>query len=345
MKTFLKILAVLIVILSLVFVLGPKQDFPAFDGQISPITMPLDQLADYVEHKEDSIQNLRPDNQSALVWYDSIRKTPYALVYLHGWSASSMEGDPLHRRFAKRYGMNLYLPLLTGHGLDTKESFIDLTPRQLIESAKEAIAIGQLLGDKVILMTCSTGATLGAYLAANNPELVEGIIMYSPNIDVHDPMASLLTKPWGLQMAKQVAGPYYHFDMPPGGDKYWTTTYRTEGLIALKTLVDETMTKQTFDKIDDPIYIGYYYKDEDHFDDVVSIDAMKAFYEEIETPADKKRIDVFPNGGGHVFISSITNKDLSEVESKLYDFSENTLGLHPIDSLGNDSLGINLMNQ
>ena len=38
---------------------------------------------------------LKPDNEARIVWADSSRqKTAYAIVYLHGFSASLGEGDP-----------------------------------------------------------------------------------------------------------------------------------------------------------------------------------------------------------------------------------------------------------
>lgn len=37
---------------------------------------------------------LRPDNEARVVWADSIRRTP-CVVFLHGFSASRREGDPV----------------------------------------------------------------------------------------------------------------------------------------------------------------------------------------------------------------------------------------------------------
>ena len=51
----------------------------------------------------------------------------------------------------------------------------------LIHEAKEAIAIAKAIGDKVIVIGCSTGATLTLYLAAKDQDLA-GLILLSPNI-------------------------------------------------------------------------------------------------------------------------------------------------------------------
>ena len=136
-------------------------------------------------------------------------------MYLHGFSASPMEGDPLHRELAERYGANLYLPLLSGHGLDNPESFKDLMPRDLIMSARRAITIGTALGKKVILMSCSTGSTVGTYVASYNPDLIHAHLMYSPNIDLKDKKSRLIVNPWGLQMARYFnAVSYTHLTLP-----------------------------------------------------------------------------------------------------------------------------------
>ena len=170
-----------------------------------------------------------------------------------------MEADPIHFEFAKRYGYNMYLPRLAGHGIDDIESFKDLKPNQLVESAKEALAIGQLIGEKVIVMSCSTGSTLSIYLAATQPENIESMIMYSPNIDLYDPKSQMLLGPWGLPLAKWMGGgDYRSFTLPKGGEQYWTTKYRIEGVLALRDLMNQTMTDENFGKVTQPFYLGYY---------------------------------------------------------------------------------------
>ncbi len=57
-------------------------------------------------------------------------KTEYSLVYLHGFSASQAEGDPVHRNIAKLFGCNLYLSRLAEHGIDTAEPMMNLTAEE-----------------------------------------------------------------------------------------------------------------------------------------------------------------------------------------------------------------------
>ena len=312
--------------------LGPRQTFEAFDGQIKAMDMPLTEIQSYLALQDDKVPDLFPANRAKVIWADSIRKTPYSVVYLHGFSASAMEGAPIHQDFAKRYGCNLLLARLADHGRNSKESFVDLTPKQLVESAKEAIALGQLLGDQVILMSCSTGSTLSAYLAAENPDLVEAQIMYSPNIALYSSASAVLTLPWGLQLARATTGgDYRSFTVPEGCDPTWTTTYRVEGVIAVKALLDATMQPEIFEKIHHPVFLGCYYKNEEEQDNVVSVAAMRDFMEQISTPAEDKSFVTFPDAKTHVIAAGCQSQSLAAVRQATYQFAEQVLGLTPAE--------------
>ncbi|MEM9824307.1 MAG: alpha/beta fold hydrolase, partial [Bacteroidota bacterium] len=276
--------------------------------------------------------HLKADNQSRIIWRDSIRKTPYSVVYLHGFSASPMEADPIHLDFAQRYGCNMYLPRLPKHGIEDLEIFTELTPKQLIESAKEALAVGALIGEKVILMSCSTGSTLSIYLAATQPEKVHSMIMYSPNINLYSEMSTLLTAPWGLQLARWMSGGNYRsFELEADGDQYWTTKYRIEGLVCLRDLLDKTMTIDNVRKVEQPYYIGYYYKTEEESDHIISIDAIKAFDQETATPSEQKVLEAFPEAKTHVLPSRIQSKDIDGIRTKTYQYAERVLGLSVVE--------------
>lgn len=311
-------------------VFGPKPNFPSYTAEIPALRIPLEKLDGYLKEKEAEFPNIKPNNESRIVWADSIKKTPYSVVYLHGFSASAMEGDPVHQEFAKRYGCNLYLPRLADHGLADEDAFLKLTPKKLIHSAKEAIAIGKLLGEKVILMSCSTGGTLSTYLTANNPDDVHAQLLYSPNMRIYASTAQMLTMPWGLNLGKLTTGDYYSFTLEGEGANYWTTRYRVEGIVALQALIEETMTDEVFKKITSPLFVGYYYKNEEEQDKVVSVPAMKHFYEMVSTPEDKKQMVAFPNVGNHVVLSRIQSNDLESVRQATYQYAEEVLGLKPI---------------
>lgn len=311
--------------------MGPSPRFADFDGQIKAAALPLPEIDGWLAAREDTVALLKPDNHSRIVWADSVRKTPWAIVYLHGFSASPMEGDPIHRELAQRYGCNLYLPRLAGHGLDTEESFLELTPAELLQSAKEAIAIGRLLGDSVLVMGTSTGCTLATYLAAESPEWIDALMFYSPNFALANPAVELLTKPWGLYLGRAVqGGKYNRFTPPPGAEQYWTTAYRMEGVVCLQGLMDKTMNDEVFAGVRQPLFVGYYYKNEEEQDPVVSVAAIEHFCEVVGTPVAQFRKISFPEAGNHVITSSFHSKDLEGVRSESASFLEGVLGLRPV---------------
>jgi pimeloyl-ACP methyl ester carboxylesterase len=318
-------------LLLLVYLLGPRVDTPVLDTTLPGVSSDLVQLEQEIDQHEAAIPNIKPDNEARIIWADGIpKKTAYSIVYLHGWSASQEEGDPLHLETAKRYGCNLYLPRLSGHGLIEEEPMLTITADKLLDSAKEAIAVGKQLGEKVIVMATSTGGTLALYLAGGDPDIA-GLLLYSPNIAIFDPSARILTMPWGVQLAKWVKGGDYHeFEKPTEEDrKYWTTKYRVEALSQLEALVEETMTEETFERVRQPVFLGYYYKDEIHQDSTVSVSALLRMFDQLGTPGDKKRKVAFPNVGAHVMTSYITSKDLESVKRESNDFLEGVLGLNP----------------
>jgi esterase/lipase len=271
-----------------------------------------------LDHNQQPQHRIKPNNEAKIVWADSTHQTTeYAIVYLHGFSASQMEGAPVHENIAKTFHCNLYLARLAEHGIDTTEDLMNLTAENYWESAKYAYAIGKKIGKKVILMSTSTGGTLSLQLAAAYPEIA-GLIMYSPNIEINNPAAPLLNNPWGLQVARLVKNgnyaniPFKNNEYP----KYWNTHYRLESTVALQNLIEATMTKDAFQKVHQPSLALYYYKDEQHQDNVVKVSAIKRMLSEIATPDNLKKGIAIPNAENHVLGSPIVSKDIVNVEKE-----------------------------
>lgn len=313
----------LFAMMALVFLLGPRKRFSPIDFSPLVFDVSLESLDSYVKDRESAVPDLKPGNEARIVWADSLkRKTDYALVYLPGFSATHEEGAPLHTDFASRYGMNAYLARPYDHGRASKDAFKDLQPSQLVNSAREAIAIGRLLGEKIILMSCSTGGTYSILLAPEDDDIA-ALILYSPNIDLADPTSELIVGPWGQQLLTAVMGGEYNIidydDLPK---KYWSSQYHIDGIIALKHLLKEYMTPELFRTIDIPVFLGFYYKDDKHKDEIVSVDAMKEFYAEISTPDELKRIKAFPDVEAHVISSYVFSKDLEAVQMATFEFAD-----------------------
>jgi len=325
MKTFLKalkILATIIVILGIVYLVGPAPTKPKFDVSLPQVPQ-TDSLATYIAKKEHQ-HKIKPGNEAEIIWADSShQQTEYAVVYLHGFSASKEEGNPIHINFAKSIKANLYLSRLADHGVDTIAPMQFFTADRLWETAKEAYTIGKKLGKKVILVGTSTGGTLALQLAAAYPE-IHSLILLSPNIAINDDKAWILNNPWGLQIARLVTGGDERIleGKTPIYKKYWYYHYRLESVVQLQELLESAMTKSLFEKVKQPTLMLYYYKNEAAQDPVVKVLAMLKMFDELGTPNDKKEKHALPNTGNHVIGSYITSKDLASVEKAIHQFAE-----------------------
>ena len=287
---FLKWTGFIVLLLIVVYFLGPKPSAPKYTNELPAIPTEPGLLQKYVSDRE-ALHRLKPDNEARIIWLnDSLKQqTEYAVVYLHGFSASQEEGDPVHLEFARTFGCNLYLSRLAGHGIDTIDAMVNLKAEDLWNSAKEAYAIGKQLGKKVIILATSTGGTLALKLAAEYPDIT-GLILLSPNIAINDPNAWLLNNPWGLQIARLIKGKYNTSDDTTAiYKKYWYNKYRMESAVELEELLETTMKASLFEKVRQPTLLLYYFLDEEHQDDVVKVSAMKRMFRQLGTPPDLKR--------------------------------------------------------
>ncbi len=327
--TILKILLAVLIVLAIVYLLGPKPTPPVYSTVLPAVPSIDNGLEKFIADGE-AKHTIKPDNEARIVWANdsSKQKTAYAIVYLHGFSASQEEGNPVHRNIAKQFGCNLYLSRLSQHGIDTVDALMNMTADNLWESAKEAYAIGKQLGNKVILMGTSTGGTLALQLAATYPEIA-GLVLYSPNIAINDPNAWILNNPWGLQIARLVKKSKLNTaaNQTPQYKQYWNYQYRLEATTQLEEELETTMSKMTFSKVKQPTLTLYYYKDETHQDPVVKVSAMKEMMEQLATTAALKRMVPIPNAGSHVIASPIQSKDIVTVEKETAAFLRDVLHL------------------
>ena len=327
LKKTLTYIGVITVVVVVTYLLGPKVDSPNLTTQISENTLSLLEIDKLLAQKNNN-PNIREGNHSRLIWADSIpKKTKYSVVYLHGFSASPAETEVIYTNFSKRYGVNLYAPRLYKHGLKDTEPLLDFTAEGYLASAKKAIAIGKQLGEKVILICVSTGATAGLYLASENPE-IEAIILSSPNIDVYDTNSNLVTKPWGKQLLKLIMGGDYQTWTPPNGaEKYWYSKYRIEAIVQLKLLIQSTMKKEVFEKIKQPLFMAYYYKNEEEQDKTVSVKRMKEMFAQIATSEENKYQIAIPEAKNHSIASRFFTEEYKTVEKEIYHFADTILKL------------------
>ncbi len=334
MKKILLITSSLIIVLAIVYVSGPKFPEPHLKSELPSIHLQTSEVESFVKNKEAKLK-IKPDNESRIIWAnDSLKnKTEYCLLYLHGFAACWYEGNPVNIDFAKRYGMNMYAPLLATHGIDTTEALINMTPERLYESAKQALVIAQSLGKKVIIMGTSTGATIALKMAADYPQLIDGMILLSPNVAINNPAAFLVSKPWGLQLVRYIYKGNYHLleTKFPEECQYWICKQRLESGIYLQQLLEATMTKETFGKVNKPIFMAYYYKDKVHQDSTVRVDAMLKMFDQLGTPENLKVKEAFPEAGTHPIGCKLLSGAWQDIEKASFRFAEEKLRLIPVN--------------
>jgi len=328
---FLKWFGIFLLVLIIVYFLGPQPSTPKYNSELPNIPSDAIQLEKYIADNE-AKHKLKPDNEARILWYNDFtkEKTEYAVVYLHGFSASQEEGDPVHYEFAKKFGCNLYLARLAEHGVDTTVPLANYTAEKSWRSAVEAYAIGKQLGKKIILMSTSTGGTLALKLCTEFPDISANIMM-SPNIAINDPNAWLLNNHWGLQIAHIIVGEQRTVsDTTTLYARYWNNRYSTSSLVQLEELLESTMKESTFRKVTQPTLLLYYFKDDDHQDDVVKVSAMKRMFTQLATPDSLKRQIALPNAENHVLASPIKSKDVQTVKNEVDKFAIEILKLIPV---------------
>lgn len=313
MKVFKRILIGLIILLlalAVIYFLGPKLERPQFAQDLPEIPADIITLESWVNDRELSNSNIKPNNQAQVIWFDEkLNPTEYSVVYLHGFGASHQEGFPVHRNLADSLEANLYLARQIGHGLSSENSFKGITAESYMMSAMEALSIGQLLGEKVILIGTSTGAAQAIWLAAQFPDQVEALILYSPYIALKNSSnEKLVLGPWGTTFTEWVMGGEVNQEIRPDSvAAYWSEYYHLDAYFALFSMIHESMQAKTFEKVNCPVFMAYYYKDEENQDEVVSVPAMKEMFEYL--PNEHKKAIAFPNTGDHVIASELRSKD------------------------------------
>ncbi len=334
MKRIKRFFGILTLLVLIVYFLGPKPPAPELNKDLPSLSASIGNIESYIASEEAGF-NIKPDNEARIIWAnDSIKeRTNYSVLYLHGFSASWYEGFPAHITFAQKFGCNLYIPRLHGHGLVTEDALMDMAPDKLWESAKKALMVARNLGKKVVIMSTSTGGTLALKLAADFPEYVDGLILYSPNIRINNKAAFMLSKPWGLQIGRRnLKGKYRNSsdDVESKHCKYWNCKYRVEALVYLQKLLEVTMIKTTFENVTAPVFMGYYYKDENKQDGVVMVDAMLEMFGQLGTLPNQKVKKAFPEAGNHVIACEMTSGCVNEVIYETEKFAEEVLKLKAI---------------
>ncbi|UVK52974.1 lysophospholipase [Mesorhizobium sp. AR02] len=230
----------LIVVLALALVFGPRVPIDT-TIRFDPSVIGDDPQA-YVAKVEAAVPGIRDGLEKEIVWANSMvhAKTRLSIVYIHGFSASKGEVRPLPDDVADQLDANLFYTRLTGHGQDGA-AMTQGSVNAWINDYEEALAIGRAIGDKVIVISTSTGGSVAVW-AATQPGASDGvaaIAFISPNFGVKASGAEILTMPWGKQIAELVIGKERSF-VPRNAlhEKFWTTKYPVAATLPMQALTE-----------------------------------------------------------------------------------------------------------
>ena len=243
-SSFLWFIPALIIALTICLVAASGGNWSAKAASDAPLAGPsfaLGQIEDHITMAESKITDIRPGLEKSIIWAAAPhQRTRYAIVYIHGFSASKEELRPVPDRIAAALGANIFYTRLTGHGR-TAEAMREASVTAWMQDLAETFQIGSMIGDKVIIISCSTGGTLVAAGIARGifSEQLNSTVFFAPNFGVQDRMAPLLTWPLARYWAPLIGGEM-QANTPRNQlhARYWTTSYPTISLIPMMQLID-----------------------------------------------------------------------------------------------------------
>lgn len=293
------------IVIVVVFLAGPRVKI---ETTLRPFPLPND-LDQYLAESEGRFDDIVPNAEKTIIWAGQPgQKTAVSIIYLHGFSATRQETAPLSDKLAAALGANLFYTRFTGHGR-TGSALAEATVNDWLNDTMEALAIGRRIGEKVIVIGVSTGATAATWLAAQpNLDDVLAFVLISPNYAPFDRSAAILTWPWGEQIATAVIGP--ERDWEPSSEahgRYWTLNYPTKALLPMMGLV-KLVNRTNLSRITRPVLVIYSPQDE-----VINPRRVETTFARMSRAA-KQIIAVTRNEGesNHVLAGDITAPDKTD---------------------------------
>jgi len=289
------VLCLLVLVLALACLSGPLFPFEPKPSDIAATVEHAPDLDAYLRRREAETTNVRPDLAKTITWYDPAarNKTPLVLVYLHGFSASRRDISPVIETLADKLAANAFATRLTAHGRTTPDGFVTATAQDWLDDAREALAIGRRIGNRVVLIGISTGALLATMAALEDKSSdIAALVLLSPNFAVRDWRGKFISGPVGPLLARVVIGKDYSFQPDSAGHaEFWTARYPSQAIVALMDLLNHARAIH-LDTLEVPTLIIYTDKDT-----VVDVNAIKQRFDEV--PGTAKLLVDLPGATRH----------------------------------------------
>ncbi len=309
------VIVALVVVAAVLWLLTPAKLKSATAG----IDLPedLDTWLEQSERQAADRYGLVAGTEKRITWFGGREKTPYSVLYLHGFSATRQETAPLAATVAAELGANLFETRLTGHGRE-RDRMAGIRAEDWLEDAIEALAVAAEIGERIVIVSTSTGATLAAAIL-DHPAMngVDTIVMLSPNFAPKDANAAWLTRPAGPLLARLMVGETRSWE--PHNDaqaRYWSTTYPTVAAVEMMRLVD--LANRKLPATISPRLLMFYSLD----DEVISPEVAVSVFEETDAPQ-KAAIEIVDPGdpSHHVLAGDVLSKGMTrEVATRIVEF-------------------------
>jgi esterase/lipase len=242
-------------------------------------------------------------DQKEIVWAGARgEKTPLSLVYIHGWQGSPRDYESVLGPVAKELGANIYYARLKGF-CTTTEEVVNVTLDDWINDTWETMEIGRRIGERVIVVGTSMGGDLALWLAAQKPQGLAGLVLFSPAVQPRDKRSEMLLWPWPFRnlILRIASGKYnsmaFRSDLYPTGNpelyaRYNPPRYRSESTLKLMTVV-KLIRQVPITSITVPSLWLY-----SETDEAVDIPTMKSFY--ARTGGEARRMVQVPEAHAHM---------------------------------------------
>jgi alpha-beta hydrolase superfamily lysophospholipase len=153
-------------------------------------------------------------------------------------------------------------------------------PQDWMADTVEALRIGNLLGHRVLLMSCSTGATLATWLGTSAlGSTVAAHVFLSPNFGPKDWRGELVNWPWGRRLVLTMAGESRGWVPESEAEALaWTSRYPTRAVFPMMALV-KAVRDSDLTSFQAPVLVHYSEQDQ-----TVSPARIKAAFARLGSP-------------------------------------------------------------
>lgn len=234
-----RVLAVLVMAGVALWLFGPYEEVD-LEASFDPETFG-EGVQTYFETVESQVDDIVPGTEKRVIWNAGSEgeRTAISVLYVHGFSATSEEIRPVPDRIAAALGANLVFTRLQGHGVPGAELGRASASTWMVEMA-EALAAARAVGERVVVISTSTGGTMVAAAAVNHEmsKDVAAMIFVAPNFGLNSRLAGLMTWPAARYWVPVLLGGEYRSSSDnPGREGYWSNPYPIAALMPMGALV------------------------------------------------------------------------------------------------------------